>query len=303
MSDHRTSPVHPLRAERFLRAALDHLEPLRGTFIYDPIARDLHQKTEQQDAGYSRWLRELFTYLAHHEGLERPRVLDFGCGTGELTVLMKSLGIDVVGIDVHETHLRLAKILAKENGFSHEMFHMARGETLPFEANSFDLVTMFVVLEHLSDETLGHILKELKRVCSGIVFVLVPNKLQLSDDHTGLRLVPWMPRWMAARYIRLFGKRRRYAISDTGTWDVHYRWLHQIVSMFESNGFRCEFLPDEIVFPPLEAAPPIRGLGKTFNVFGRKIFVGLPLPVKWMQKRGVPPQALYQYLNLIFRTR
>lgn len=275
------------------------LEPLRGAFIYAPIARDYRLKTEQEDGGYGRWLAGLFAYLKQRTGTSDPRVLDFGCGTGELSVLMRSLGLNVTGIDVHEKHLELARLLAEENGFDPAMFVENRSAALPFRDNSFDVVTMFVVLEHLDDALLEGLLPELKRVCRGAIFVLVPNKFALVDDHTGLRLVPWMPRAMAAAYVRLHGNKRRYSISAGGKWDVQYRGVKSILRRFARHGFRGEFVPDELVFPPLEVAPPIHRLGKTINLGGRSIFVGLPLPVKRLQ-RFWPKQAFYPYLNLVF---
>ena len=66
----------PLRAERFLAAAMEHLAPLEGTFIHGPITRDYRLKTEQEDGGYGRWLTALFAYFEQRYGLADPQVLD-----------------------------------------------------------------------------------------------------------------------------------------------------------------------------------------------------------------------------------
>lgn len=129
--------------------------------------------------------------------LKGGRILDFGCGSGELTVRMGCLGYEVYGLDVHEDHLALAKILAVENGLSEDIFILNTSNRLPFPDAYLDIITMFSVLEHLDDTTLDWLLPELKRVCRGIVYVLVPNRLKPTDDHSGLRFVPWIPRWLA----------------------------------------------------------------------------------------------------------
>lgn len=289
----------PLRAEKFLAAAMEHIAPLQGTFIHGPITRDYRLKTEQEDGGYGRWLMALFAYLKQRYGLADPAVLDFGCGTGELSVLMRSLGLRVTGIDVHEKHLALARLLAEENGLDPAMFQLNDSPGLPYPDKSFDVVTLFVVLEHLDDALLARLLPEFRRVCRHAIYVLVPNKLRLEDEHTGLKLVPWMPRPLASLYVKLHGKKRRYSISAGSEWDVQYRGLSRIMDLFARYGFRGDFVPDDLVFPPLAVAPPIRRLGKTLRIGGREIFVGFPLPMEWLMRRW-PKQAFYPHLNLLF---
>ncbi len=294
-----------VRAERFLRAALERLEPLRGTFVYDAIVRDYLAKTEQEDAGYGRWLAALLPYLAQRGGRgAAPRVLDFGCGSGELTVLMNVLGFEAWGIDVHAEHLKLAQLLAEENGVPGERFVLHEGGPLPFEDKHFDVVTLLVVLEHLSNDVLDRVVFELHRVCRGVVIVQVPNRWQPRDDHTGLLLVPWMPRSLASAWVRLHGARRRYAISKDGSWDVYYRSYNAIRRRFDASGFDVEFLPDELVYPPLDQVPPLYGAG------------GAPAPA-WKRTAGsvlrgavhalsggpLPPQAWYPYLHLVMLPR
>lgn len=288
-----------LRADRFLAAALEHISPLQGTFIHGPISRDYRLKTEQEDGGYGRWLSALFSHLEKRYGLKDPAVLDFGCGTGELSVLMRSLGLSVTGIDVHEKHLALARLLAEENDFDPEMFRLNDSPRLPFPDKSFDVITLFVVIEHLDDDLLRKLLPEFHRVCRGVVFVLAPNKLRMEDEHTGLKLVPWLPRSLASIYVRLRGKKRRYAISAGERWDVHFRTLGRINRLFRAHGFRVHFPPDELTFPPLSVAPPIHRFGKAVRIGGRSIFIGFPLPMRWLLRRW-PRQAFYPHLNVIF---
>jgi 2-polyprenyl-3-methyl-5-hydroxy-6-metoxy-1,4-benzoquinol methylase len=290
----------PLRAQRFLAAAMDHLAPLEGTFIHGPITRDYRLKTEQEDGGYGRWLTALFAHFKQRYGLADPEVLDFGCGTGELSVLMRSLGLRVTGIDVHEKHLELARLLATENGFDPAMFRLNDSPRLPFSDKSFDVITLFVVIEHLDDALLLKLLPEFRRVCRGVVFVLAPNKLRMEDEHTGLKLVPWLPRTLASVYVRLRGKTRRYAISADERWDVHFRTLGKIMQLFNAHGFRADFPPDELVFPPLGVAPPIHRIGKALRFGGRSLFIGVSLPMRWLLRRW-PRQAFYPHLNVIFQ--
>jgi len=116
---------------------------------------------------------------------------------------------------------------------------------------------MFFVLEHMSDRVLDRVLPELARVCRGALFVQVPNRWQVRDDHTGLALVPWMPRPLAAAYVRVRGARHRYAISRDGSWDVWYRGIAAIRRRFARHGYRVEPVPDALVFPSFADSPPL----------------------------------------------
>jgi SAM-dependent methyltransferase len=293
--------IQPLKANGFLAAAMEHMDPLKGTYIYDAKKRDYLQKTVYGNAEYGPWLNSILTYMITRYHLDTPpHILDFGCGTGELTVLMNHLGYDAVGVDIHEAHLKLAKILANENEINDSIFILSKDKKLPFIDKSFDIITMFVVLEHLADADLKYILPELKRVCRGVLYVLVPNKLQITDDHTGLHFLPWMPRWLATLYLKLRGRNHQYFISDDGSWDVHYRGLLRIKSLFNKYGFDLDFPPDSKIFPPLDVAPPISRVGKSIRLGRLSFFLGIPYPHRFMIKRGYPKQTFYPYLNLIF---
>jgi SAM-dependent methyltransferase len=65
------------------------------------------------------------------EGGFAGRVLDAGCGTGENALLVASLGLSVLGVDVAETALAIAREKASERGIEVEFaaadaFHLDR---------------------------------------------------------------------------------------------------------------------------------------------------------------------------------
>jgi SAM-dependent methyltransferase len=295
--------VQPLKAEKFLKAAMEYLAPWRGMHIYDAKVKDYLEKTEMTEAGYGRWLRDAFDYLSDRYKLAGNRVLDFGCGTGELTVRMRTLGYEAYGFDRHEGHMRLARILAQENNIPDEAFILSRPEAgaggeLPFEDNSFDIVTLFSVLEHLSDSTLRRLLPDLHRVSRGVIYVLVPNRVRTVDDHTGLELVSLMPRRLALAYLRLRGREHQYGISEDGTWDVYYRSFGAIISVFRRAGFHAELVPDGLIYPPLDMVSPPKRIGKHLRLAGKTFLVGVP--TRMLVRRKHPEHASFPYLNMVF---
>ena len=292
--------ANPIRAERFLRELKSTLEPARGTYIYDARIRDALEKTSPHDSsGYVAWLQKLFGFLAEQISVSGRKTLDVGCGAGELTVLMKCLGFDATGFDVDAEYIRLARILAAENGFREEMFVCGSGSRLPFPDRSFDIVTMISVVEHLDDASLKRLIPELARVCRGALYVQAPNSASIRDDHTGLLFVPWMPPWLARIYVAGRGPKYRYHISESGSWDVHYRGFDEVIAHFEPY-FNCDLSPGPSSYPPTPEDYSPTKIGKRFRISDREVFVGMQLP--WRQfriSRGHPREAYYPYLNLI----
>ncbi len=290
-----------LKAEAFLAAARAHIEPLRGRFIHEAIERDYLAKTGQGDTSYEDWLRAIVPWLGARAGAgATPRILDLGCGTGELAVLMNHLGFDARGIDVHDEHLALARILATENGVAADRFIHYDGGALPFPDGSFDVVTLFVVLEHLDDTMLDAVLPEVRRVCRGVVFIQVPNRLQTRDDHTGLPFLPWLPRAVALRVVRAAGPRHAYSISKDGSYDVYYRTWGTIRRRFEQHGFQLEFVPEELVFPSLAEVPPLFSPPPPgARLVTRLAYAPLRMLRDALITLGVPRRAFDPYLNFV----
>lgn len=79
------------------------------------------------------------------------RVLDVGCGGGLLAESMARLGAEVVGIDVVERNIEVARLHAREGGLAID-YRLASVETLREQGEApFDLVLNMEVVEHVAD--------------------------------------------------------------------------------------------------------------------------------------------------------
>ena len=79
------------------------------------------------------------------------RVLDVGCGGGILAEGMASRGADVIGIDLSEKSLGVAKLHKLESGID-VAYRAVSAEALASEQPStFDIVTCMEMLEHVPD--------------------------------------------------------------------------------------------------------------------------------------------------------
>lgn len=93
-------------------------------------------------------------------------VLDAGCGTGVLTMLVADAvggGGRVVGIDPAAKMIEVAKRNAREGG-SRAEFRLATIEELPFEDESFDCALSSLMLHHLPPDLKIKGLREVVRV-------------------------------------------------------------------------------------------------------------------------------------------
>lgn len=95
----------------------------------------------------------------------KGRILDIGAGTGDFLLECKNQNWDILGIEPNDK----AKGIALGKGIKF-------GDTIEkLESNSFDVITMWHVLEHVPD--VEHQVAELKRLLkpSGTIIIAVPN--------------------------------------------------------------------------------------------------------------------------------
>lgn len=103
--------------------------------------------------------------------LDGCNALDAGCGTGEISIELQRRGFHVVGIDFSS----VAVEIAKKNGV--DARHADLDSGIGFKDDSFDLIWMTDVLEHVFDPVL--VIKEASRVLkpAGWLMVSIPNDL------------------------------------------------------------------------------------------------------------------------------
>src|SRR5215212_7917300 len=154
-----TKHIHSIQKTSLPAAGQDWLLPL-----YDPVHKLLGSEL------YHRRLVDQADLRPGH------RVLEIGCGTGNLTVLIKSLypGTEVVGLDPDPKALARARRKAERVALS---VRLDRGfaEELPYPDASFDRVFSAFMFHHLEPDEKEKTLQEAR-------WVLKPNaSLHLVD--------------------------------------------------------------------------------------------------------------------------
>ena len=148
--------------------------------LYDPFVRLLGG-----DAARAALLEQAALRAGH-------RVLDIGCGTGTLAVLIKRRypEVEVVGLDPDPKALARAARKAQRAALS---IQLDRGfaDELPYPEGSFDRVFSSFMLHHVEGDAKAATLREVRRVLKpGARFHLLD--FATSDSHSPGRISRWL---------------------------------------------------------------------------------------------------------------
>ena len=121
--------------------------------LYDPLTRVL---------GMDSARRTLLEQAAPRPGYT---VLDVGCGTGTLAVLIKQLhpAVEVIGVDPDPRALARARRKAARAGVE-VRFDQGYGDALGYPNGRFDRVFSSMMFHHLSQDEQPRMLREVRRV-------------------------------------------------------------------------------------------------------------------------------------------
>ncbi|MDB4484815.1 methyltransferase domain-containing protein [bacterium] len=152
----------------------------------------------------------------------KSRVLDLGCGWGTLAYGLANRADEVVALDSTLERMRLLHNRSVLDGLRNlKTVCAGDGTHLPFANDSFDIVIVNGVLEWVPSGLAGNpgelqraFLREVRRVLkpSGTLLLGIENRyawktwFRNPDGHTGLRFVPWLPRFLATMYSKVTGK-------------------------------------------------------------------------------------------------
>jgi 2-polyprenyl-3-methyl-5-hydroxy-6-metoxy-1,4-benzoquinol methylase len=140
------------------------------------------------------------------DGLTGLRALDVGCSAGFIADELAAAGARTVGVDIDEPGL--AK--AKARFGTRVDFRLARGEDLPLEDASIDVVVFNHIYEHVVDPE--PVVADIHRVLApgGAAYLGLGNKYGVIEPHHKLPFLSWLPVGAADRYLRLARKGDHY---------------------------------------------------------------------------------------------
>jgi RimJ/RimL family protein N-acetyltransferase len=207
---------------------------------------------EFTDGADPEYEEQILPLVDHHLAGAR-RVLDVGCGEGQVARRVAALGADVVGLDPTVAQLSLA--IARGGGVTY-----VRGgaDALPCRTGAFDAVVVCLVIEHI--EQYAKVLAEIARVLApGGRFLLMLNHPLLQTTGSG-----WVDDHILEEQYWRIGP---YLLEDLGTEEVSpgvelpfmHRPLSRYVHVMGEVGLLIDDM-DEPAPPPgfLALAPEYR---------------------------------------------
>jgi ubiquinone/menaquinone biosynthesis C-methylase UbiE len=132
--------------------------PALGFNLLTPFY-DLVMQLTMRELTFKRRLIEEMKIEKSHQ------VLDLGCGTATLTILIKRTypEVEIIGLDIDPKILEIARLKIKEAGMDIKLDQGSAFE-LPYPDNSFDRAVSSLVIHHLTHENKVRTFREIFRV-------------------------------------------------------------------------------------------------------------------------------------------
>jgi ubiquinone/menaquinone biosynthesis C-methylase UbiE len=207
---------------------------------YDPI-------TQYALPPHENWVRQ--GLLDAVQGFPE-RILDLGCGTGTLTIMLKKafLGAEVVGVDLSPYMLTIAELKSKQQQCDIHWRH-ARAEVTGLQSDSFDLITIGLLFHEMPPAVTELVLKEAHRLLrvGGEIIILDGNQkvLRQTPVLTDIFEEPFIRDYAAGNLDAWLGAAGFGAVQSQDHWLVH-----QVTTGIK--GVKAQN-PEEVLFADVEA--------------------------------------------------
>jgi len=179
--------------------------------------------------------------LAH---MDKPKILEIGCGTGALTraVLEEFPGVKLVSVDISSQAVENAR--HRYSTYLNVIFEKADATALPYAADSFDAVVGNSILHHLPVEAA---MKESLRVLKSEGMILFSEPNMLNPQIAVEKNVPFIKK----------------ALQNSDDETAFFRW--KLKNLLIRTGFEAVSVePFDFLHPavPKKLIPFMEGIGK-----------------------------------------
>lgn len=109
---------------------------------------------------------------------KNSKILDVGCGTGDLVINLLNMGYEAYGIDFASSMIKKARAKSRKCGFSQDRFFL--GSFFEFESDmKYDLISANGFIEYISEKELGIFIKKTHQLLedNGLVVIGSRNRL------------------------------------------------------------------------------------------------------------------------------
>lgn len=187
---------------------------------------------------------------------EKFKVLDYGCGAGKIVKKLLERGMDAYGCDIFYAGGDYSHLVDKKL-FENKTIRRIENNRIPFEDNTFDIITNNQVMEHVED--IESVMSEINRVLKpgGKVLSLFPDKSIWREGHCGIAFLHWFsskskirPYWAA--FWRAVGFGYHKEDKSIMAWSQHFcnyldNWTHyRSKKVIDENYMRYFYKIDHI---------------------------------------------------------
>ena len=233
------------------------------------------------DYGYKRPKVEKMLAILRRAGIiaEQPRALavDIGCSGGFFTSVLAPHFERVIGLDIDQYALRKA-----ESEKQHENLSYLAGDSLhlPFPDNSIDLIICNHVYEHVPDPV--KMFADIHRVLKddGVCYFGAASRLILMEPHYHLPFLSWLPKAVAHRYMRLFGKGDFY-YENLRT----YTGIRKLIRNFDVEDYTLQVLKDPDTYHARDMLPEQGILARIPQFIWQALYQVLPTYILILRRR------------------
>jgi SAM-dependent methyltransferase len=196
-----------------------------GVFVFDD-SRDLTQAHYTSSMDFVSKKNVYETILHALPNTPDGPYLEIGSGYGTFALLCASAGKRCYGCEPDIQPLQISSSRRRAVGNRNDLFQRGLGESLPYGDDSFGLVLLDNVIEHVND--LDRVLAEAWRVLKpgGVMFVVAPNYASFRREaHYGLPWLPMLPRVFARHYVERFRGNTEFldSLNYTTNWGIRRR--------------------------------------------------------------------------------
>jgi SAM-dependent methyltransferase len=212
-------------------------------------------------------IRSVLSSLRHSLTPQMPMALDFGCGSGNMTLHLRDLGFQVVSSDISDRFIALMRERYKNDSMVKP--YLLSGNSNDLDEYKFDLICIYSVLHHLPDYL--QVLRDLVgRINPGGMIYIDHEASEVfwQDDAKYLelqrqtrlnkiranfwKLFKWT--WYQSKY-RILKNPRYQPEGDIHVWhDDHIEW-QPIRSLLRAEGFKEIYSLDYLAYRPYYPMP------------------------------------------------
>jgi cyclopropane fatty-acyl-phospholipid synthase-like methyltransferase len=147
----------------------------------DAYFADLSARYRTRNRFARQRIANVFSLLPELKG---KRLLDIGCGMGTFTIEAAGHGAFALGLDLAPAGIAAARDMAAQRARAGARFTLADAALLPVRTSSVDVVIAADFTEHLDDDTLSRVFREIARVTrpGGTFVIYTPEAAHLFEQ-------------------------------------------------------------------------------------------------------------------------